>query len=685
MLGSLGNIKIGNRIALVLVLPIVGLMVFSGMTVFDRYSSSKEMDKLLGLTDLAPTISALVHELQKERGASAVFLGSKGKKMAGELAEQKKLSTAKKSVLETTLKATDLSVYSAELSSKVAVAMKALTNLEAMRGSVTNQTTTVPKMAGYYTPTIAKLLGIIEEMPGLSTNDKVLSSITAYINFLQGKERAGLERAMGGAGFGAGNFSPVVYQKFVSLIAQQIAFFGQFKIFASAEEIEYFASTIAGQDVDEVARMRNIALDSPQSGTTQGIEGPYWFATITKKINLMKKVEDKIAGDLESTANMIGDRARTQLYIFSLVSLALFIATIILVIKIVGSITGPILSIASAMSELANGDKGIEIPGIGRGDEIGAMSAAVEVFRENMINADQLAEEQRKDQETQSERAELINTLAGDFDSKVADVIHRVDGATKSMSASATDMAKNADSTMGQASTVSAAAVQASSNVETVAAAAEELSSSIDEISRQVVESNRIAGQAVIDAQKTNEEVQSLATAASRIGEVVALITDIADQTNLLALNATIEAARAGDAGKGFAVVASEVKNLANQTARATEEISAQIGDIQSATQNSVGSIGGISKTIEHINEIAAGIAAAVEQQGSATQEIARNVEEAARGTSDVTHTIDLVSNSATETEQSANRMVSNVELVASEFNSLTDEVKTFLDNIKKA
>ena len=685
MFNFLDNVKIGNRIVLVLVLPILGLVVFSSMTVFDRYSSSKDMNKLLGLTNFAPPISALVHELQKERGASAVFIGSKGKKMATELPNQRKTTTVKKSQMEAALQQLDLANYSSELSSKIKIATDALSKLEAMRSDVSSLTATVPDMAGYFTPTIAKLLSIIEEMPSLSTNADVLNAITAYVNFLQGKERAGVERAMGGGGFGAGKFPPAIHQQFVSLIALQDAFFGQFKIFALDDEIEFFAKTMTGRDVDEVARMRIVAINSPQTGSTEGVEGPYWFETITNKINLMKVVEDKIAENLINSANKINETARYQLYQYLIATLVLFVVTILLVVKIVSGITGPVLSIAGIMSELANGNKDVKIPGVNRGDEIGVMSSAVEVFKENMIKADSMAEEQRTAQETQTKRAELINALATEFDQKVAAVINRVDEATKLMSSSASDMASSANSTKGQAATVSAAAVQASTNVETVSAAAEELSSSISEISRQVTDSSRIAGQAVVDARKTNDEVLSLATAASRIGEVVALITDIADQTNLLALNATIEAARAGDAGKGFAVVASEVKNLANQTARATEEISSQIGDIQTATQSSVGAINGITKTIENINEIAAGIAAAVEEQGSATQEIARNVEEAARGTSDVTSTIDLVSTSATDTEKSANVMVSNVEQVTDEFESLTSEVETFLEKIRNA
>ena len=277
-----------------------------------------------------------------------------------------------------------------------------------------------------------------------------------------------------------------------------------------------------------------------------------------------------------------------------------------------------------------------------------------------------------------------FSMVADDFERNMKQVVDTVAAAATELQSTAKGMETTAHATSQQATTVAAAAEEASSNVQTVASAAEELSSSISEISRQVAQSTHIAGAAVAEVDNANEKVQGLAEAAQKIGEVVALITDIADQTNLLALNATIEAARAGEAGKGFAVVASEVKNLANATAKATEEISAQIGGIQTATQDAVAAIGSIGGTIAKMNEIASAIAAAVEEQGAATQEIARNVEQAAAGTQDVSSNIILVTQAANETGHSAGDVLSASGELAKQAEILGTEMDNFVVEMRK-
>ena len=351
----------------------------------------------------------------------------------------------------------------------------------------------------------------------------------------------------------------------------------------------------------------------------------------------------------------------------------------------IATVSRPIQVMTGTMSRLAARDLSAEVTGAGRGDELGAMARAVQVFKDGLVQADRLAAEQAAEQAAKLRRTERIEQLIGDFDRVAASALRTVSSAASALAAPAQSMVAMAQQTNSQAGAVAAAAEQTSANVQTVATATEEMSSSIREISQQVTNSTRIAGQAVEEASRTNDTVRGLAEAAQRIGDVVNLITNIASQTNLLALNATIEAARAGEAGKGFAVVAGEVKSLAAQTAKATEEIASQIAGIQSATSGAVAAIGGISGTITSINDISTGIAAAIEEQGAATNEISRNVQQAAVGTQEVSVNITQVTQTAGETGSAAGQVQSAAGELARQAETLRREVEQFLASIKAA
>jgi methyl-accepting chemotaxis protein len=365
--------------------------------------------------------------------------------------------------------------------------------------------------------------------------------------------------------------------------------------------------------------------------------------------------------------------------------LATFLICIAMGVLIVTGVSGPIAAMTAAMRRLADRDLKVDIPGVGRKDEIGSMAAAVQVFKDNMIKANELAAEQRNEQEAKARRAVRLDDLMKTFERTANDVVGTVSSASTELEAAAKTLNQTADVTQQRSIVVASASEEASTNVQSVASATEEMAGSISEIGRQVQESTRIATAAVAQVHDTDARMDKLSQAAGRIGDVVKLITTIAEQTNLLALNATIEAARAGEAGKGFAVVAQEVKALASQTAKATSDISLQISDMQGATSESVGAIKEISGTITRISEIASAIAAAVEQQGAATQEISRNVQQAAAGTQQVASNITEVNHAASETGSASSQVLASAQSLSADSNRLRQEVQQFLADVRAA
>jgi methyl-accepting chemotaxis protein len=349
------------------------------------------------------------------------------------------------------------------------------------------------------------------------------------------------------------------------------------------------------------------------------------------------------------------------------------------------SIVDPVKTMTDAMGRLAQGDISINVPARERTDELGDMAQAMQVFKDSAIENARMTEAQKEEQETQKARAQRLDDLTSSFDAQISNALESVDSAATSMKTTAESMASTAEETSNQSQAAAAASEQASNNVQMVSAAAEEMSASVEEIARQVGDSAMMAQSAVEQAETTNSEVQGLVETAQKIGNVVEMITDIAAQTNLLALNATIEAARAGEAGKGFAVVATEVKSLANQTAKATDEIAKQIGAMQGATANSVEAIQAIVDKISEMNEVSSAIAAAIDEQEAATRNISENSQQAATGTQEATGNVNGVSSAASETGMAATDVLRAAGSMSDQAETLRQSVDTFLRDVKAA
>jgi len=366
------------------------------------------------------------------------------------------------------------------------------------------------------------------------------------------------------------------------------------------------------------------------------------------------------------------------------------LVAVLLVILAIRTIFGRVITrrltaMTTAMRGLAEGDHMVEIPVQAGADEIAEMAGAVEIFKRNAVKTERLQVEQNAEQAGKLQRQAAVEQHIASFEQGVRDTLDQLTSAAAEMRTTSQGMSATSDKTTARTTAVAGVVEEVSGNMQTVAAAAEELLSSVSEIGRQVDHSSKIAGQAVEEAGHTNATVLTLSQAAQKIGDVVKLITSIAEQTNLLALNATIESARAGEAGKGFAVVAAEVKTLANQTAKATEEIGAQVTSMQHATGDAVNAIGNITCTITTISEIAEAIAASVEAQGAATREIARNVQEAANGANAVSSNITGVNEAAHETGIVSGEVLASAEKLGRQAAALRADVDRFLANIRAA
>jgi methyl-accepting chemotaxis protein len=403
-----------------------------------------------------------------------------------------------------------------------------------------------------------------------------------------------------------------------------------------------------------------------------------------------KLADDLITRSSESKDREIaraGIRLEQQQSTMMAVLLAVALSGILVSFLIGRSISRPVVAMSRAMRELAAGNFEIQLPGLDRRDEVGQMAHAIQEFKVQAIAKAEreTAEREEKNREAAAARRTELHNLAESFEIAVGDIVENVGSASSELENSAAVLTRSSEASQQLSTVVAAASEQTSANVQSVASATEEMAGSVNEIGRQVANSNRIANEAVVQAQKTDARIVELSDAANRIGDVTQLIATIAEQTNLLALNATIEAARAGDAGRGFAVVAQEVKALATQTAKATSDISNQIAAMQAATQDSVLAIKEISGTIGQVSEIAAAIAAAVEEQGAATQEIARNVQQAAVGSTQVANNIADVNRGTGEIGTASSRVPANAQLLSSENKRLKVEVGKFLATVRSA
>lgn len=445
------------------------------------------------------------------------------------------------------------------------------------------------------------------------------------------------------------------------------------------------AWTAAAGAFGEIEPVLRREVENSRTGKPYGITGADLSRTAPATLGRALQARDAALDEATSLARKEGDAAVMTLLLSGGVGAALLGLLVTVTMLLRRLVVRPLERLTHVVAAIARGDYRLTVEGTDRKNEIGQMAVAVETLRVNAIAAAELSLESERARADREARATHIEALTRRFDEASRALVDTVRSGATQMRAQASASAQSASSASMTCSEVQHASNAALLNVQTVATAAEELSASIGEIASQVGNSSRVAAEAVDAATKANERVSGLADASERIGQVVRLISEIAAQTNLLALNAAIEAARAGEAGKGFAVVAAEVKALAGQTAKATDDIAAQVAAIQAEAGEAVASIRGISLTIGDVNAITSGISAAVEQQNAATAEIARNVNEAARGTRDVLGRIDAVGQAINHSEASVEDLQAALSGLSDHADALTQEIARYLEAVRAA
>ncbi|WP_111357238.1 methyl-accepting chemotaxis protein [Rhodoplanes elegans] len=664
---------------LLTLLPVVGVAAFGGQLAYESWSRYAELSRASEVLRLAVAASRNAALLPRQAAAERELIAGTGDRARVDglrRAAETQYAAFRAAVTPEAEKHATIARHVRELDDKMRKYQDLWKQIDAK--AVNN--VAMPTIVG--APIVGQSIDLVGNASALVSDPELSRRIVTLYVTLQFADSVLIQRGAGLQSLQQGKLPPESWL----LLSRGVSLYGPFgKLFADyapAEAVALFNAFDAANG-REIQALRDRAV-KPTGEPASAEEIRRWGELGNQQTALFGKIVgqtiDSVAAEGEA---MLASAWRSMIAYLTLVAVVLVAVAVLgrMVMRIVRDLLGQLVSVIDSMRD---GNFTIAIPHTERTDEVGAMARAIDGFRTNFVRAQQ-AEAERKAASAAEERKALMEKVAAEFEAVVGGVVETVSSSSSQLESVATALTRAADTTQEKAGAVSAASEEASTNVQAVAAATNEMTSSIGEISRQVQTSSRIAGEAVNQAARTDARVNQLSQAAARIGDVVKLITAIAEQTNLLALNATIEAARAGEAGKGFAVVAQEVKALAAQTAKATGDISTQIAEMQSATQDSVVAIKEIGGTIGKIAEIASAIAAAVEEQGAATSEIARNIQQASQGTAEVASTITEVNRGAGETGAASTQVLASARALARESQHLRAEVGKFLRTVRAA
>lgn len=673
LLGILDRLRIGTKLILMLVLPMVTMTYFAIGTTMDKSMAINDLNKLDKLSHLALRMSSYIHQSQKERGATAGFLGG-GADFAVILREQRMKTDAELDKFNAFLDTFDSKSFSTTFNDKLSLVLQDLKQVNSIRNQVDSSQIELKDAIAFYTKLNSDSLDVITFVSKMSKDPQIATLISAYVNFLQGKERAGLERAVLANTFAKDSFAVGMFQKFISLAVEQDTYLNVFKSYADSKQVDFYEEQSQDISFIEVERMRDIALAKAEAGGF-GVDSSLWFKTMTTKINRLKTVEDFIAADVETLASKLIHEATTELYF----ALALVLLSILFTAMLVwatmrsvqtseeeGTRSKQMLEGLQTNILLANLDGEITYMNPASEKTLKQIEKLLPVPVEQILGGSydifhKNPDHQRKllanpnnlpHEAVISLGTEKLNLFVVPlFDTKGNYTGPMVTWAIVTEQHNAKQSVEDSKQRLESTVLKLAEGSQESSTdlaryISSVVTASEELVTSIGEISKNTSEATSVSSTTLRESEQTLHVIQDLERRSKEIGDILQVINSIASQTNLLAVNATIESARAGDAGKGFAVVANEVKELSDQTAVATQDISEKISAIQHSAAQALTSISSTTKSVKSINDVIVSIASAVEEQSAVTNEIGKSMQNAHTKVGSVTKSIDEINDS---------------------------------------